>query len=121
MIAQHPLRKTEARGGDCPEEHQKAVPVSMSQEIHLHDQPDIDLQHHAGHDTDIFDIFEDANDMNTLVHVNGDDIDDILIESTTVQTDCIDFGSRALHHKDVPNCHHYNVYDMIMARAKELP
>ena len=80
----------------------------------------IDL--HAGHDTDIFDVFDDGNDTTTLAHVHGDDIDDngILVESTTVQTDCIDFGLRALPHKDVINCHHYNAYDMIIPRAKEL-
>ena len=82
------------------------------------DQPVFDL--YAGHDTDIFDIFDDGNDMNTLVHADGDEIDDILIESTTLKTDCIDFGSHALHHEDLPNGHHYNAYDMIMPRAKEL-
>ena len=96
----------------------KTVPVSMSQEIHLPEQPDIDL--HAGHDTDITDNFDDRYNTNTLVHVDDDYIDDLLIESTTVETDCIDFGSRALHRKDVPELDHYNAYDMIMPRAKEL-
>ena len=56
----------------------KTVPVPMLQEIHLPDQPVIDL--HAGHDTDIFDDGSDTN--TTLVHVNGDDIYDIHIKST---------------------------------------
>ena len=65
------------------------------------------------------DNFDGCHDTNTLVHDGGDDIDDILIESTTVQTDCIDFGSRALHHECVPNSDHYNACKMIMPRAKE--
>jgi hypothetical protein len=54
--------------------------------------------------------------MNTHV----DDNDNILIESTSLETDCIDFGSRALHHEDVPESDHYNAYDSNMPRAKEL-
>jgi hypothetical protein len=67
----------------------------MKQEIHLPD-------------TDITDNFDDRHNTNNLVHVNDDDIDDILLESTTVETDCIDFGSRALLHEDVPISEHYN-------------
>jgi hypothetical protein len=92
----------------------KTVPVSMSQEIHLPDEPILDL--HAGHDTDFSQKFDDGHNTNTQV----DDDDDILIESTNVETDCIDFGSRALHHEDIPKSDHYNAYDMIMPRAKEL-
>ena len=89
------------------------VPVSMSQEIHLPDEQVID-------DTDIFDVFHDGNDTTTLAYVDGDGIDDddILVESTTGQTDCIDFGLCALPLEDVLNCHHYNAYNMIMPRAK---
>ena len=47
-------------------------------------------------------------------------LDDILLESTTVETDCIDFGSRMLYHKDAPILEHYNAYNSIMPRAKEL-
>ena len=46
----------------------------MLQEIHLPD-------------TDITDNFDDGHDRNTLAHVNDDDIDDILLESTTVESD----------------------------------
>ena len=93
----------------------KTVTVSMSQEIHLPDKPLLDI--HAGHDTDFSQNFDDGH--NTNAHV--DDDDDILIESTTVETDCIDFGSRALHHEYIrPELDHYNAYDMIMSRAKEL-
>jgi hypothetical protein len=83
----------------------RTVLVSISQKIH---------------DTDILDVFDDGNDTTTPAHVSGDDVDGILIESTTVQTDCIDFGLRALPHEDILNCHHYNAYYMIMPRAKEL-
>ena len=79
----------------------------MKQEIHLPD-------------TDITDNFDDRHNTNNLVHVNDDDIDDILLESTTVETDCIDFGSRALLHEDVPISEQYNAYDSIMPKAKEL-
>ena len=80
------------------------VSVSMLQEIHLPGEQVIDL--HAGHDTDILDVFDGGNNTTTLSHVDSDDVDDILIESTTVQTDCIDFGSHALPHEDVLDCHH---------------
>ncbi|KAI2507710.1 hypothetical protein MHU86_6709 [Fragilaria crotonensis] len=79
------------------------VPVSMSQEIHLPEEPLID----AGHETE-----------HTNTHL--DDNDDILMESTSLETDCIDFGSRALHHEDVSELERYNAYDSIMPRAKEL-
>ena len=70
----------------------------------------------AGHVTDVSDNLDDIKHTNTHV----DDDDDILIESTSLETDCIDFGSRALHHEDIPKSDHYNVYDSIMPRAKEL-
>ena len=37
------------------------------------------------------DNVNDGHNTNTLLHVNDDGIDDVLIESTT-ETDCIDFG-----------------------------
>ena len=94
------------------------IPVSMLQEIHFPDKEVLDL--HVGHDTDILDAFDGGNNTTTLSHVNGDDVDDILIESTIVQTDCIYVGLCALPHKEALNCHHYNAYDMIIPRAKEL-
>ena len=42
------------------------------------------------------------------------------MESTSLETVCIDFGSRALHHEDIPELERYNAYDSIMPRAKEL-
>ncbi|KAI2501583.1 hypothetical protein MHU86_12854 [Fragilaria crotonensis] len=81
------------------------VPVSMSQEIHLPEEPLIDVC--AGHETE---------HMNTHLDNN----DNILMESTSLETDCIDFGSRALHHEDVAKLERYNAYDSIMPRAKEL-
>jgi hypothetical protein len=86
----------------------------MLQEIHLPDEPLINL--HAQHETNVSDTFNDGHNMNTHV----DDNDNILIESTSLETDCIDFGSRALHHEDVPKLDHYNAYNSIMPRAKEL-
>ncbi|KAI2493301.1 hypothetical protein MHU86_21222 [Fragilaria crotonensis] len=62
------------------------VPVSMSQEIHLPEEPLID----AGHETE-----------HTNTHL--DDNDDILMESTSLETDCIDFGSRVFTMKTYPN------------------
>jgi hypothetical protein len=71
-------------------------------------------------DTDITHNFDDIHNTNTLVHVNDNNLDGILLESTAVETDCIDFGSQALYHKDVSITEHYNAYDSIMPRAKEL-
>jgi hypothetical protein len=85
------------------------VPVSMSQEIYLPDEQAIDVR--ARHDADTLDAFNDGND--------GDD-DDLLVESTTLQSDCIDFGLRALPHEDGLNCQRYNAHDTIIPRAKEL-
>jgi hypothetical protein len=93
------------------------VPVSMSQEIYLPDEQVVDVN--AGYDTDTFHAFH-GNGTTTLAYDEADNIDDVLVESTTAESDCIDFGSRALPHEDVLNCHHYSAYDMIMARAKEL-
>jgi hypothetical protein len=83
------------------------VPVSMSQEIYLPNEHVIDLC--ARLDAD---ACNDGND--------GDD-DDLLVESTTLQSECIDFGLRgALPHEDVLNCQRYNAHDAIIPRAKEL-
>jgi hypothetical protein len=79
------------------------VPVSMSQEIHLPEESLMD----AGHETE---------HTNTHLYDN----DDILMESTSLETDCIDFGSRAIHHEDVSELERYNAYNSIMPRAKEL-
>jgi hypothetical protein len=62
----------------------------------------------------VSDNCDDGHNRNTHV----DDDDDILIEST--ETNCIDFGSRALHHEDVTKSDHCNACNMIMPRAKEL-
>ncbi len=83
----------------------KTVPVSMLQEIHL---------------PDVTENFDDSHITNTWLKSMTMTFDDVLIESTTVETDCIDFGSHALHHKDVPVSDHYNAYDSITPRAKEL-
>lgn len=85
----------------------KTVPVSMSQEIHLPNQIDNDYS------------------VNLDDHIDNF-ASDILIESATVETDCIDFGSRLLHHdehnheEDGIQTDICNAYDIIMARAKEL-
>jgi hypothetical protein len=83
------------------------------QEIHLPDERLIIL--HAQHETDVSENFNDGHGMNTHVDNN----DNILIESTSLETDCIDFGSRALHQEDVPKPDHYNAYDRTMPTAKE--
>jgi hypothetical protein len=85
----------------------KTVSISMLQKIH-------------SPDTDITDNFDDGHDTNNLVHVNDNDIDDKLLESTTVETDCIDFGLRALYHENVPISEHYDENNSTMPRAKEL-
>jgi hypothetical protein len=81
----------------------RTVPASMSQEAHL--------PHFSNEVVDTFvgDFPYDDND-----------IDDVLIECNTVATDCINFGSRALHQDDIPNFDHYSAYDRIMPRAKEI-
>jgi hypothetical protein len=65
---------------------------------------------------DVTDNFDDSHVTNTFCQVNDNDFDDVLI----VETDCINFGSRALHHKDVPVSDHHNAYNSTMPRAKEL-
>jgi hypothetical protein len=81
----------------------RTVPASMSQEVHLPDFCDEFVDNFAGEFSD-----------------DDNDIDDGLIECTTVSPDCIDFGSRALHQEDIPISDHYNAYDRIVPRTKEL-
>ena len=83
--------------------NKRTVPVSMSQEIHMPDFCDEFVDNFA------CDFPDDDSD-----------IDDVLIECTTVAPDCIDFGSRALHQEDIPISDHYNAYNRIMSRTKEL-
>jgi hypothetical protein len=59
----------------------------MLQDIHL---PDVSDNFYNGHVT------------NTLLQFKDNDIDAVLIESTSVESDCSDFGSHALHQEDVP-------------------
>ena len=40
-------------------------------------------------DTDITHNFDDRHNTNTLVHVNDDNLDGILLESTAVETDAL--------------------------------
>jgi hypothetical protein len=77
----------------------------MLQDIHLPDDSD---------------NFYDDHVTNTLLQFNDNDIDAVLIESTSVETDCSDFGSHALHQEDVPVSDQYNAYNSIVPRAKEL-
>jgi len=76
----------------------------------------LDMKLMFGHETDVSDNFVDVQHTNTHL----DDNDNILMESTSLETDCIDFGSRALHHEDIPKLERYKAYDSIMPRAKEL-
>jgi hypothetical protein len=79
------------------------VSISMSQAVYLKDDESLDHCHdsHRG----------DNN--------NDDDNDAWLVEST-VDSDCIDFGS-CVHHQDkFPDALFYNPYDMFMPRVKEL-
>jgi hypothetical protein len=93
------------------------VPVSMSQEIYLPDDQVIHL--YTGHDTDIFDACNDGNHRATLADSDGDDNDGVA-ESTTLESDCIDFGLRALPHEEVLNHQRHSAHDTIIPRAKEL-
>jgi hypothetical protein len=79
------------------------VPISMSQEVYLQDE-----YSHDCHDS----VGVDNND-------NDDDSDGLLVEST-VDSDCIDFGSRVQHQDEFPDNLFYNPYDMFMPRGEEL-
>ena len=100
------------------------VPVSMSQEVYLPDEGVVDL--HAGIDSNILDAFNNGNQITTLANADGDDNahgdddDDVLVELRTLQSDCIDFGLRALPPEDLLNCQRYSAHDTIIPRAKEL-
>jgi hypothetical protein len=93
------------------------VHVSKLQEIYLPDDQVIDL--YTGHDTDFFGACNDGNHRPTLADADGDDKDGVA-ESTTLGSDCIDFGLRALPHGDVLNYQRYSAHDTIIPRTKEL-
>ena len=78
------------------------VPISMSQEEYLKD-----------------DSLDDCHDSEVDDNYNNDDDDAWLVEST-VDSDCIDFGSRVHHQDEFPDALFYNPYDMFMPRVKEL-
>ena len=49
------------------------------------------------------------------------DADNSLIECTTMETDCIDFGTRAIPQEEYTvEVNHSNAYNTIMSRVKEL-
>ena len=56
------------------------------------------------------------------VFLDNQDVDKSLIESTTIETDCIDFGTRGaiLQEYTVDGNHSNAAYDTIMSRVKEL-
>lgn len=77
------------------------VPVAMSQEVYLQDESSDER-----HDSE--DYCEDIDD------------DDAWLIESTVDSDCIDFGSRIHHQDEYPDALFYNPYDMFMPRVKEL-
>ena len=52
--------------------------------------------------------------------MDDQDVDNSLIESTTIETDCIDFGTCAILQEYTVDVNHSNAYDTIMSRVKEL-
>ncbi len=79
------------------------VPISMSQEVYLQDYESLD-DCHNGHCGDN----------------NNDDEGNAWLVECTVDSDCIDFGSRVHHQDEFPDALFFNPYDMFMPRVKEL-
>jgi hypothetical protein len=80
------------------------VPISISQEVYLRDDQSLDNCHNSHHGDN-----------------NNDDEDDAWLVESTVDSDCIDFGS-CVHHQDpFPDAAlFYNPYNMFMPQVKEL-
>ena len=76
------------------------VPISLSQEVCLQDDDSLD---------DCHDSHRGDN--------NNDHEDDAWLVKSTVDSDCIDFGSRVHHQDKSPDALCYNPYDMFMPRA----
>ena len=69
--------------------------------------------------TDDCNVFNDGQHWN--VFLDDQDVDNSLIESTTMETDCIDFGTRAIPQEEYTvEVNHSNAYNTIMSRVKEL-
>ncbi len=79
------------------------VPISTSQEVYLQDDESLD----------------DCHDSQCGDNNNDDDNDAWLVKST-VDSDCIYFGSRVHHQDTFPDALFYNPYNMFMPRVKEL-
>ena len=68
--------------------------------------------------TDDCNVFDDGQHLN--VFLDDQDVDNSLIESTTIENDCIDFGIRAILQEYTADVNHNNAYDTILSRVKEL-
>ena len=72
----------------------KSISISMSKEAHFPDQPITNFDDVENAATDDCNVFDDGQHSN--VFLDDQDVDNsALIESTTIETDCIDFGIRA--------------------------
>ena len=97
----------------------KTIPVSMSQEVHFPDEPITNIDDVENDATDDGNVVDDGEHSN--VFLDDQDVDDALIESTTIVTDCIDFGTRAIFQECTVDVNQDSkVYDAIMSRVKEL-
>ena len=70
----------------------------MSQEVYLQDDESLD----------------DCHNSHRGVNNKNDDEDDSWLVESTVDSDCIDFGSRVHHQDEFPDALFYNSYDMFM-------
>ena len=85
----------------------------MSQEVHFPDQPITNIDDVENRSTDDCNVFDDGQHSN--VFLDDQDVDNSLVESTTIETHYIDFGTRAiLQEYTVDVNHHSNAYDTIM-------
>ena len=66
----------------------------MLQEVHFPDQPITNIDDVENAVTDDCNVFNDGQHLNAFL--DNQDVDNSLIESTTIETDCIDFGTRAI-------------------------
>jgi hypothetical protein len=73
------------------------VPISISQKLYLQDDESLDNCQNSHHGDN-----------------NNNDEDNAWLVKSTVDSDCVDFGSRVHHQDKFPDALFYNPYDMFM-------
>ncbi len=79
------------------------VPIYISQEVYLRDAQSLDDCHNSHHGDN-----------------NNHDEDNAWLVESTVDSDCIDFGSFVHHQDQFPDALFYNAHNMFMPQVKEL-